>query len=182
MADQTIKSPDGETLRLVSKVKTTPHADNLPKPINTDSTTIEVIVSDGRLISSGSQWGHVAIDVGGTVYGMAHKGYDKRARTKYLADNSYRDSLGVVLRVAQIEKEKIQQELERRIRADAPYNLVSNSCSTNVADVLESIGILAHDPRFLFAPASNVGVSPKELLIVIQRSKRAVKTNDYPRR
>jgi hypothetical protein len=70
----------------------------------------------------------------------------------------------------------------RRIRVGASYNLASNSCSTNVADVLENIGILAHDPRFLFAPASNAGVSPKELLIVIQRSKRAVKLNDYPRK
>lgn len=52
---------------------------------------------------------------------------------------------------------------------------------TAIADVLESIGILAHDPRFIFAPVSNAGVSPKELLIVIQRSKRAVRTNEYPK-
>jgi len=182
MAGQTIDNPDGSTLRFVGKVKTTAHVDESPKNIHTDSTTIEVIVSDGRLISMGSQWGHVAIDIGGYVYGMSHKGYDKRSRTNYLAANSYRDSLGVTLRVSPDEKDKFRHELERRIKIGGPYNLVANSCSTNVADVLESIGILAHDPRFIFAPASNAGVSPKELLIVIQRSKHAVRTNTYPKR
>ncbi|MBW9334447.1 hypothetical protein FEE59_13080 [Herbaspirillum sp. RU 5E] len=35
--------------------------------------------------------------------------------------------------------------------------------------------------RKLFAPASNAGVSPEELLIAIQRSKRAVRTHEYPK-
>lgn len=126
-------------------------------------------------------WGQVAIEVEGVMYGMSHNGYDIRLREKYLVANSYRDSLGVVLRVSPAERDEIRRKLERRIKIGAQYNIVSNSCSTNVADVLETIGILAHDPRFSFAPSSNAGVSPKELLIVIQRSKRAVKTNHYPR-
>lgn len=113
---------------------------------------------------------------------MSHNGYDIRLREKYLVANSYRDSLGIVLRVSPAERDEIRRELERRIKIGAQYNIVSNSCSTNVADVLEIIGILAHDPRFSFTPSSNAGVSPKELLIVIQRSKRAVKTNNYPKR
>jgi hypothetical protein len=48
-----------------------------------------------------------------------------------------------------------------------------------VADVLESIGILAHDPRFFFAPSSTGGVAPKELLIFVLRSRRVVKTKEH---
>lgn len=181
MPNHTITSPQGDTLRRVTRTQTTPHANDLIKPINTDSTTIEVIVSDGRLLSIGSQWGHVAIEVEGVVYGMSHNGYDIRPRGKYLVANSYRDSMGVVLRVSPAERDEIRRELERRIKIGAQYNIVYNSCSTNVADVLETIGILAHDPRFSFTPSSNAGVAPEELLIVIQRSKRAVKTNHYPK-
>lgn len=62
-------------------------------------TTVEVLVSDGRLVSQGSQWGHVAIDVGGTVYSRAHGGYDTKPRAAYLFSNSFRDTVGLVLKV-----------------------------------------------------------------------------------
>lgn len=179
MTSQTITDDNGEILRLVARTKTTQHSDDSIKTITTDSTTVEVIVSDGRVVSQGSQWGHVAIDIDGTVYGMSHNGYDKRAKSIYLNANSYRDSIGVVLRVSLAEKEKMKDELERRLKIGGDYNVLSNSCSTNVADVLESIGILAHDPRFFFAPSSSAGVAPKELLIFILRSKRVVKRNEY---
>lgn len=179
MTNQAITDDNGEVLRLVARMKTTQHSDDSIKTIATDSTTVEVIVSDGRLISRGSQWGHVAMDIDGIVYGMSHNGYDRRARSNYLDANSYRDSIGVVLRVSLAEKEKMRVELERRRAIGGSYNVVANSCSTNVADVLESIGILAHDPRFFFSPSSTAGASPKELLIFILRSKRVVKTVEY---
>ena len=74
MESQTITDPAGNVLRLVGKATTTPRTNESIKPIDTDSTTVEVIVSDGRLISPGSQWGHVAIEIDGTVYGMSHGG------------------------------------------------------------------------------------------------------------
>lgn len=182
MTNSITRTHNGETLRLVASVETTPHSHAEPKSIHTDSTTVEVIVSDGRMQSLGSQWGHVAIDIDGQVYGMSPKGYDQRLRSKYLEDNGYRDSIGVRLRVSQQEKENMRAELDKWRKLGTPYNLLANSCSTNIADVLESIGILAHDPRFFFAPNSTAGVSPKELLIVIKRSKRVASTHDYPKR
>lgn len=116
------------------------------------------------------------------VYGMSHDGYDRRPKDIYIARNSYRDSIGVVLRVSPAEREKMRREFERRKNVGQGYNLLSNSCSTNVADVLESIGILAHDPRFFFAPASTAGAAPKELLTAIKKSKRVVRIIDYPTR
>lgn len=94
---------------------------------------------------------------------------------KYLADNRYRDSTSLVLRVSNSEKQMMRAELERRVTSNGKYSLFSNNCSTNVADVLQMIGILAHDPRYFDTP-----VSPKELLIVVSRSKRLKKRTNNP--
>jgi hypothetical protein len=182
MDAQTITDDNGEVLRLIARMATTAHNDDSIKSISTDSTTVEVIVSDGRVVSQGSQWGHVVIVIDGMAYGMSHNGYDKRAGSDYLGANAYRDSIGVILRVSPGEKEKMRNELERRRSIGGAYDVVSNSCSTNVADVLESIGILAHDPRFFFAPSSTAGVAPKELLVFILRSKRVAGKNNYPKK
>jgi hypothetical protein len=84
------------------------------------------------------------------------------------------------------EKDKIKRELERRVSVDgafkrvnpneSTYSIFDNSCSSNVADVLESIGILAHDPRWFPTP-----VTPAELDAVLKKSKRLAKKNYYPK-
>lgn len=181
MPDQTLLENQGEILRLIAKIKTTPHGDRSIKSIDTDSTTIEVLIFDAVMTSAGSQFGHVAIDIDGVIYSRAHSRYAiipdgegfRRSNLKI------RDFEGLVLRVSPTEKSKIAKELRRRAEVDAPYNIANNSCSTNIADVLESIGILSHDPRFQFEPESTDMVSPKEILIVVSRSKRLAKRNHY---
>ena len=145
------------------------------EPIAIDPLTVEVVVSDGRMFSRGSQWGHVAIAIDKKVYSRAHSMYYTTTLDTYLADNSYRDSTSLVLRVSNGEKQMMRAELERRVTSNGKYSLFSNNCSTNVADVLQMIGILAHDPRYVDTP-----VSPKELLIVVSRSKRLKKRVNYP--
>lgn len=146
------------------------HSTSTTEPVSVDPLTVEVIVSDGRIISRGSQWGHVAIAIDNKVYSRAHSVYYTTTLDKYLADNRYRDSTRLVLRVSNSEKQMMKSELERRVTSNGKYSLFSNNCSTNVADVLQMIGILAHDPRYFDTP-----VSPKELLIVVSRSKRLKK-------
>lgn len=143
--------------------------------IAADPLTVEVIVSDGRLFSRGSQWGHVAIAIDNKVYSRAHSMYYTTTLDKYLADNKYHDSTSLVLRVSNSEKQMMRAELERRVTSNGKYSLFSNNCSTNVADVLQMIGILAHDPPYFDTP-----VSPKELLIVVSRSKRLKKRTNHP--
>ena len=91
------------------------------------SQEVEVIISDGRLISQGSQWGHVAISIDGRVYSRAHTKYHTTFRTTYLADNRYRDSVGLILAVSEFERQHIQAELERRVADNKEYSLFSNS-------------------------------------------------------
>lgn len=181
MPDQTVTDDQGEIMRLIAKIKTTPHADQSIKSINTDSTTIEVLIFDSIMTSAGSQFGHVAIDIDGVIYSRAHSRYAiiKDGKTFRQSNSKIRDSEGLILRVSSAEKSKIEKELKRRVEADAPYNIANNSCSTNIADVLESIGILSHDPRFQFDPQSTDMVSPKEILIIVSRSKRMTKRNHY---
>jgi hypothetical protein len=184
--------------RLVAAKTTTPTKDTAAKEIIVDTATIEVIVSDSRLRSLGSQWGHVAIEIDGIVYSRAHEEYVKIDKHTYFyggvvnlttgsirtGGNLWRDNVGLVLRVSPADKEKVKRELERRVSADgafkrahpneSTYSLFDNSCSTNVADVLEMIGILAHDPRWLPTP-----VTPAELDAVLEKSKRLAKKNYY---
>lgn len=183
MADQTITDDNGEILRLVARTKTTQHSDKSLKPISADSVTIEILVFDSIMTSIGSQFGHVAIDVDGVIYSRAHSKYARiDDGNSYRASNKkIRDFEGLFLRVSEKEKARIKDELERRVKIDAPYSIITNSCSTNIADVLEGIGILAHDPRFKINPASTDLVTPKEVLIVVSRSKRMVKRKQYSR-
>jgi len=181
MTTQTILDANREVLRLVATTKTTPNSDYSVKPINTDSTTIEILVFEAIIYSNGSQFGHVAIDIDGVIYTRAHSKYSRILIGKLFRDSNqkFRDFEGLVLRVSPDEKNKIKLELERRIKIDKQYDIIDNSCSTNIADVLETIGILAHDPRFQVNPESTNLVSPKEILIIVSRSKRMSKRNHY---
>jgi hypothetical protein len=145
--------------------------------------TVEVFVFDAILTSAGSQWGHSAIEVDGMVYTRGHNEYSVLERGKYIHSefNKQRDLVGLTLRVSNEEKAKIKSELNRRVAEKKPYSITTNSCSTNVSEVLEMIGILAHDPRFQMNPSSANMVSPKELLIVVSRSSRVIKRTNYPK-
>jgi hypothetical protein len=146
------------------------------------SPTIEVFIFDAILTNPGSQWGHAAIDIDGKTYSRAPTKYAVFERSRYLAGNLQdlkRDVVGLVLRVSQYEKNKIKDELDKRVASQKPYNIATNSCSTNVAELLEMVGILAHDPRFQMIPSSSRMVTPKELLIVVSRSNRMLKRNNY---
>jgi hypothetical protein len=178
MPDQTIKSPDDEILRLVARIKTTSHGDNSIKPIDTRSETIEVLVSDSRIISSGSQFGHVAIAINDKVYGRAPSGWDEDGISNYLNRQQAkmnRDTVGFVLRASPEQKEKLLGDISRRKLEHKNYNLATDSCSSNAAELLGSIGIISHDPRW------STVVTPTDMAVALKRSKRLVKTNYYPR-
>lgn len=153
--------------------------------------SIEVFIFDSRYWPPESSFGHAAIGIDDVIYSRAHSVYHKGSLTDYLRSNTRerwwdhlrerwrgmnRDVVGLVMRMSLEEKTVVQGELERRVRESAPYSLARNSCSSNVADVLEMVGILAHDPRYLATP-----VSPAELLGVLEKSDRLIERRFYPK-
>jgi hypothetical protein len=133
----------------------------------------------------------MAIGINGVVYSRGPNGYFKGSLTRYLRANTreawwdpianrsrgmYRDAIGLRLKLSSGEKETILAELERRVAANTAYGILGNSCSTNVAEVLEMVGIAARDPRYLPTP-----VTPAELLRMLERSDRLVESRLYPK-
>ena len=152
-----------------------------PEPV-IQGSTIEVFIFDGRFISSGSQWGHAAIDIDGKIYSRAPTKYAVLDREEYIYENIHRvkrDIIGLVIRLSNEEKSIIKKELDKRVKENKPYSITANSCSTNVAEILEMIGILSHDPRFKNNPSSGHLTSPKELLLAVSKSGRVIRKVNY---
>lgn len=87
--------------------------DTIPKVIDTDSTTIEVVISAGKILSKTSQFGHAAIIVDGIAYSMGPEGYSAIfSGAEYITKQQrFRDSAGFMLRLGAREKLAIKQEL-----------------------------------------------------------------------
>ncbi|BBP96845.1 hypothetical protein BSFA1_19740 [Burkholderia sp. SFA1] len=185
MPDPIHISADGVKYRWVATKTTTPTTDTEAKEIRIETDSVEVVVSDSRAYSRGSQFGHVAIIVDNVAYSRAHEGYDsKKTYAQYVSIQlTYRDSIGYVIRVSHAEKQKIETELKRRVAvtkgdpAHHGYSLLDNSCSSNVADVLNMVGIVAYDPRW-----SAFGmVSPEDIAVGLSHSKRVKEKRFYPK-
>lgn len=147
-----------------------------PPPIAPKADEIEIIVSDSIAISSGSQFGHTAIDLDGTVYGRAVRAWDVDTKTHYLyrqQDKMNRNSWGYVIKVTLAEKAKIIAEAKKKAKHDKPYSIVSNSCSSAMNDLLVVGGVDdAIDPRWIFG-----AIAPRDLMRGLTESKRLVRIN-----
>ncbi|MBN3850862.1 hypothetical protein G3N58_29155 [Paraburkholderia sp. Ac-20342] len=183
MSEQTHISSSGVKYRWVATRTTTLTSDTSVKEIAVQSEVVEVVVSESRLLSHGSQFGHVAIIVDNKVYSRAHEKYFTTDRNDHLYRNSYRNSVGYVIRVSSDEKQTIKTELERRVRIftldpkSHEYSFLDNSCSSNVADVLGTVGIVAYDPRW----SAFEMISPADIVTGLNHSKRVARKIEYPR-
>lgn len=89
-----------------------------------------------------------------------------------------RDSWGYVLKVTATEKQKILTGIHKRMSANQPYSLFENSCSSNIAEILEEAGIQAYDPRWTFVDT----ISPADLMIGLKHSRRLIARHVYPQK
>jgi len=138
---------------------------------------IEIHVAERFGFNPGSQFGHVAIEIDGIVYSRAPSKYHTEYYDDYLRRNaSFRSAVGLRLHVTMYEKLMIRSELERRVHDNHPYSALSNSCSSNVAEVLEMIGIAGRDPRYFATP-----VTPAELRAAVMKSNRLTELRRYPK-
>lgn len=174
-------APEGVKYRLIAARPTKPTPESEAQQIQAQTATVEVIISDSQPARFGSQFGHAAIVVNGIAYSRAPRGYDStNTYAKYVAiQQSFRGSIGYVLRVTPDEERRLEAELKRRVQATNSdpkryrYSLLDNSCSSNVVDVLQLVGILAHDPR-----AFGI-VSPADIAVGLSHSKRITEKRLY---
>ncbi|AXV68641.1 MULTISPECIES: DUF4105 domain-containing protein [Ralstonia solanacearum species complex] len=174
-------SKSGRPLAKVATITTTPTSSSALKKIYTQHETIEVIISDSRMISMGSQFGHTAIVIDGIEYGRAHPGWDRDTKERYLYRQQvsmHRDSWGYVLKVTASEKQIMLSEIRKRMAENKLYSIADNSCSSNLAEILEAAGIQAHDPRFEFMDT----ISPSDLMVGLKHSRRLLRENVYPKK
>jgi RHS repeat-associated protein len=132
--------------------------------VDSNGLYTEVIVSDSIQISRGSQFGHVAININGTIYSRAHSIYYKGDANEYmLRQQSFRDSIGMVLNISAEDEVKLKAFFEDRVNKNEEYG-ISNNCSSNVANGLESINIHVYGPWQLGV------IAPVDILINLPKT------------
>jgi len=165
------KDPSGfiDGVNLYSYVQNNPQ--NLIDPTGEYA---EVIVSDSRMVSQGSQFGHVAININGIVYSRAHSRWDVKDASEYMnRQQSFRDSVGFELNTTPEEEQELYEFITTRISQNSAYDISSNSCSSNVSDALGHIGINVSGP-WQFG-----GIAPVDILSNLPKTGRVIRRNWY---
>lgn len=140
---------------------------------------VEILISDVMLTRVGSQFGHVAINIGGIVYGRAPSAWDIRGKEKYLCDQqAERNTIGYVIQLSGVEKQKLFQSIINKIVKNEKYSLINHSCSGEVISSFGELGINIVDPRWTLGDT----FSPADIDNFLKHSKRVIQINKYPER
>lgn len=180
MAD-VLQSKSGKTLSFVKSTKTTLQSNQAAKKVFVARETVEILVSDSSLRHMGSQFGHVAIDIDGTVYGRAVPGWDVATKERYLYRQQvvmHRDTWGYTLSLSFDEKQKILAEIQKMKNENEKYSLIDNSCSSAMVRAFGVTNILIVDPRWSFGGV----LSPSDMMDALNKSSRVIKRTIYPKK
>lgn len=122
-------------------------------------------VDNGR-----SSFGHVAIDIEGTLYSWTPDGMFVTTKKDYLKRNAFRDGAGYPLRLTDEEVKKLKQYI-LNFAHEEHYNPVTANCTDPIEQGLEALGY-------------HVGLTvlPVQLKAAIMESQLAStdRSNDYP--
>jgi hypothetical protein len=102
---------------------------------------VEILISDSLLTKMGSQFGHVAINIGGVIYGRAPTAWSIRGKEEYLSkQETMRSTIGYVIQLDDAEKQKLFQSVINKIVQDEKYSLVDHSCSGEIISSFAELG------------------------------------------
>ncbi|WP_338910800.1 hypothetical protein [Mycetohabitans rhizoxinica] len=139
---------------------------------------VEIIISDIFLTHPGSQFGHVAINIGGVIYGRAPAAWDIRGKEAYMEKQQLgRSSIGYVIQLSEEDKIKLFRSVINKIVEDKKYSVLDHSCSIEIVKSFADIGINVVDPRW------TVGTiySPADIDNFLKHSKSVIQVNSYPK-
>jgi hypothetical protein len=129
------------------------------------------------MLDRGSPFGHAAIDINGTVYSRHHSGWLVESRSAYLdRQQNIRDTVGLLLDTSWLEDDAVENYIQDRINGGSEYDLLSDSCSSNLSDALDEIGVTTTGPW------QYGGISPADLLINLPKTGRVTNRYLYERR
>jgi hypothetical protein len=138
---------------------------------------VEILISDSLLTRMGSQFGHVAINIGGVIYGRAPAAWDIRGKAKYLSDQAIaRSTIGYVIQLDEAGKQKLFQSVVNKIVKDEKYSLDDHSCSGEIASSFAELGINIVDPRWTVGDI----YAPADIDNFLKHSTQVIQINIYP--
>lgn len=122
-------------------------------------------ISNGR-----SSFGHVAIDIDGTIYSWTPGGLFVTTKDDYLKKNAFRDGTGYPLRLTDQEAKKLKQHI-LNFGQKEHYNFVTANCTDPIEEGLEALGYQV-----------GLTILPAQLKAAIMQSHLASidRSNDYP--
>lgn len=139
---------------------------------------VEILISDSLLTRMGSQFGHVAINIGGVIYGRAPAAWDIRGKEQYLSDQGdLRSTIGYVIQLDDAGKQKLFQSVVNKIVQDQKYSLVDHSCSGEIVSSFAELGINIVDPRWTVGDI----YAPADIDNFLKHSKQVIQINPYPK-
>jgi hypothetical protein len=140
---------------------------------------VEILISDGLLTRMGSQFGHVAINIGGVIYGRAPDAWDIRGKEKYLSDQGdIRNTIGYVIQLDEAKKQKLFTSVLNKIVKDEKYSVIDHSCSGEIISSFAELGINIVDPRWTVGDV----YAPADIDNFLQHSKQVIDINAYPKK
>jgi hypothetical protein len=138
---------------------------------------VEILISDSLLTRMGSQFGHVAIKIGGVIYGRAPEAWSIREQEEYLSkQKTMRGTIGYVIQLDDADKQKLFESVVNKIVKDEKYSLVDHSCSGEIVASFAELGINVVDPRWTIGDI----YAPTDIDNFLKHSKQVIQTNLYP--
>jgi hypothetical protein len=139
---------------------------------------VEILISDGLLTRMGSQFGHVAINIGGVIYGRAPDAWDIRGKEKYLSDQGeLRSTIGYVIQLDDAQKQKLLRSVINKIVQNEKYSLTDHSCSGEIVSSFAELGINIVDPRWTVGDI----YAPADIDNFLKHSQQVIHINPYPK-
>jgi hypothetical protein len=138
---------------------------------------VEILISDSLLTKMGSQFGHVAINIGGVIYGRAPTAWSIRGKEEYLSkQETMRGTIGYVIQLDDVQKQKLLQSVINKIVQDEKYSLIDHSCSAEIVSSFAELGINIVDPRWTVGDI----YAPADIDNFLKHSEQVIQTNPYP--